>query len=367
MDEIIQFLATGSPLALVASACLGLFSVLVAMMYTIAFFQGRAISFWPPSIGERVGLASQRSQAFSENNFGPSVHNEKPSQNPIVNRGTLLEASSSKKYRVTSAFYGGANATIFKVQSEPDGDDLIAKVYWRGLQPSSPPWEIFNKEISIAEVIEHRNIVKTLDRGLHSGYPFSILEYFSGGTLRDWLRAHNTLKGSDILSIASQIAEAVDHAHTCGVVHRDVKPGNILFEDKPQGRVALSDFGIAAILGATQRDITAIGGEFVGSATYLAPEAISEDSISPSMDIYSFGVVLFEMICNGTPFDNLSSPLAVMRAKVEQDAKDIRDFRPDVPAEIAERLGLVMSREVGRRPKTASSVIAGLESKIRQL
>jgi serine/threonine-protein kinase len=126
-----------------------------------------------------------------------------------------------------------------------------------------------------------------------------------------------------------------------------------LFEDKPQGRVALSDFGIAALLGATHRDITAIGGEFAGTATYLAPEAISEDSISPSMDIYSFGVVLFEMICNGTPFDNLSSPLAVMRAKVDQDAKDIRSFRPDVPTEIAERLALAMSREVGRRPMTA--------------
>jgi hypothetical protein len=193
MDEVIQFLSAGSPVAQVASACLGSFAVLAAMMYTIAFFQGRARSFWPPSIGERVGPENESSQASSESDLGPSAHSEKPSQNPIVNRGTHLEGSSSKKYRVASAFYGGANATVFKVQSELHGNYLIAKVYWRGLQPNSSPWEIFNKEIFIAEVIEHRNIVKTLDRGLHSGYPFATLEYIFGGTLRDWLRTHRTL------------------------------------------------------------------------------------------------------------------------------------------------------------------------------
>jgi serine/threonine protein kinase len=147
-------------------------------------------------------------------------------------------------------------------------------VYWHGLAPNSPPWEFFQQEQRTAEILTHRNIVHTLDRGLRAGYPFTIIEYLGGGTLRDWLRTHDRLPGHAILSIASQVADSIDYAYSHSVIHRDVEPGNVLFESDPNGRVALSDFGIAMIQGAVERDITAAGAEFTGSPGYLVRELI---------------------------------------------------------------------------------------------
>jgi serine/threonine protein kinase len=192
------------------------------------------------------------------------------------------------------------------------------------------------------------------------GYPFTIMEYLAGGTLRDWIRTHDRIPGQDIASIATQLADAIDYAHSRGVVHRDIKPGNILFESDPNGRVALSDFGIATLLGAVQRDITAAAEEFSGSPGYLAPELLSGDSPKVASDIYSFGIVLFEMITGIVPFDEYRDPLAIIRAKVEQDPPDIRLSRSDVPEDVAVRLSTVLARNPALRPSSARLALAGL-------
>jgi serine/threonine-protein kinase len=278
----------------------------------------------------------------------------------------VLRAASGKSYQVLSAFYGGAQATLYKA-ADPNGGSVIVKVYWRGLAPNSPPWELFQQEQRTAEVLTHRNIVRTLDRGLRAGYPFTVMEFLDGGTLRDWLRTHDRLTGDDISSIASQVADAIDYAHSRGVIHRDVKPGNILFESDPHSRVALSDFGIVAILGALERDITATGGEFTGSAGYLAPELIAGRPATSAADIYSFGVVVYEMICKVIPFDERRDVLAIIRAKTELDAPDIRSFRSDVPEEIATRLARVLARDPSQRPGSARAVLSGVEERFRSL
>jgi len=240
-------------------------------------------------------------------------------------------------------------------------------VFWRGLAPNSPSWELFQQEQRTAEVLQHRNIVKALDRGLRSGYPFTIIEFLGGGTLRDWLRTHDRLPGHDVLSIASQLADAIDYAHSRGVIHRDIKPGNVLFESNPDGRVALCDFGIAAIMGAVERDITAAGGEFSGSPGYIAPELIKGFPPTPAADVYSFGIVLYEMIAMTVPFDENQSPLAIITAKVQSDAPDVRQFKPGVDERIAARLAQSLSREPARRPGTARAVLAGIEDLLRTL
>ncbi len=365
MNELIKFLPTGSPIAIVICGAVLFLAIVISVIYAVAFAQGRSISFWPPSIGERPKPPSG-GQTAGEGAASSVVAPTGASQSPVVDRGTILQAASGKHYAVSSAFYGGANATLYKAE-DPSGNADLAKVYWRGLAPNSPPWELFQQEQRTEEILTHRNIVRTLDRGLRSGYPFTILEYLSGGTLRDWLRTHDRLPGHDILSIASQIADAIDHAHSCGVIHRDVKPGNVLFESDPHGRVALSDFGIAVILGAVERDITAAGGEFAGSPGYLAPELIEGAPPTPEADLYSFGIVLFEMISKAVPFDDNREVLAIIRAKVDSDAPDVRTYRPDVPSEISARLAQVLARDPSLRPASAHAVLSGLEEGIRGL
>jgi len=193
------------------------------------------------------------------------------------------------------------------------------------------------------------------------------MEYLGGVTLRDWIETHDRIVGPDILSIASQLADAIDYAHGRGIIHRDIKPGNVLFESDPQGRIALCDFGIASIMGAFGYAITAAGGDITGSPGYLAPELIQGNAATAKSDIYSFGIVLYEMIAKKLPFENVREVWAIIREKVTNPAPDIRKFRPDVEDAIVTRLGHTLSRTPSHRPETARAVLAGIEDAIRRL
>lgn len=354
MDEFLKLIAGNPQLAMISIVSLGIALASVSLIYLIAFLQGREVSFWPPKIGARP----ERGQSAFD-----SARDAQP--NPIIQRGSLLKAASGSTFTIESNFYGGATATLFQATNSAK-EKIIVKVYWRGLMPNSTPWEFFSREFRTAELLVHRNIVKVLDKGLFGGYPFIAMEYLPGGTLRDLLQAREHIPGSDILSIASQVADAIDFAHSRGIVHRDIKPGNILFESDSHGRVALSDFGVAAWLGAVERDITAQGNEFVGTPAYLAPEAIMGQEIAQASDIYGFGVVLFEMIAGRIPFDEYQQVYAIVQAKMFQDAPDIRDFR-EVPEQISKRLAKTLSRKPKERPTSARKVLSGIENLISQL
>ena len=366
MDQLLKFLTSNSPAALIFAIAVLLIAITFAVMCGVAFLQGRSISLWPPAIGERSAVAAPKDKPGDMERKRP-VDGASGQLNVVVDRGTVLEGAGGAAYRVLSSFYGGAQATLYKASGD-DGEKVIAKVYWRGLMPNSPQWVLFQQEQRATEILSHRSIARTLDRGLYAGYPFTIIEFFSGGTLRDWMRTHDRIAGRDILSIAEQLGDAIDYAHSQGVVHRDIKPGNVLFESTPQGRVALGDFGIAVILGAVQRDITAASaGEMMGTPAYLAPELISGAVPAPSSDIYSFGVVLYEMIAKRTPFDDMVESMAMILARVNTDAPDIRTFRPDVPDRIAERLAQALQRDPSLRPESARRLLAGIEDSLASL
>ena len=360
MTELVKFLSANSAAALAFSVAVLILAVTVSTMCVVAFIQGRSISFWPPSIGEQskpeMGRGSDAKQTQSDINSSRALPDL---SSPVVDRGTMLQGASGKTYQISSPFYGGAAATLYKAEDQT-GNAVIAKVFWRGLVPNSRPWGIFQQEQRASEILNHRNIARVFDRGLRAGYPFTIIEFLGGGTLRDWLRTHDRLPGRDIASIASQVADAVDYAHSRGIIHRDIKPGNILFESDAFGRIALCDFGIAAILGAVERDLTAEG-EFKGSPGYLAPELLREGSPGYESDIYSFGIVVFEMIAGAVPFDEYQHPLAIIRAKVEHDAPDIHNIRPDVPENVAMQLSSMIARDPALRPSSARAALAGLE------
>lgn len=361
MSEFFKWLSNNPIATNMLVIAISIVCISIVLIYIVAFFQGRSISFWPPSIGERPNKQQRESQTLPE-----STQPHESNFSPVVQRGTNLTTATGNNVIIGSNFYGGANATLYRAKYF-NGDDVMVKLFWRGLMPGSPPFELFRQEQRAAEILVHRNIVTILDRGLHGGYPFIVMEYFGGGTLRDWLRSYDHIPGQDILAIASQVASAIDYAHSRGVIHRDIKPGNILFESKPRDRVALGDFGIARIFGAVQRDITAISGEFAGSPGYLAPEVFLEREITKSSDIYGFGVVLYEMISGKIPFDETQEVYAILQRKVSQDAPDIRSYRLNVSNDIAIRLASTLSRNPNERPTTALKVLIGIEQSIEKL
>src|ERR1700674_1935085 len=138
MNDLLKLLSTNSAAAMVfAFAVLG-FLIVVAILYGVAFAQGRSVSFWPPSIGERPILKDDKKEDASKEKIEiEPVGAPSEFSNPIVNRGTMLTGASGKSYQITSGFYGGANATIYKAE-DPSKKLVIVKIYWRGLMPNSP-------------------------------------------------------------------------------------------------------------------------------------------------------------------------------------------------------------------------------------
>jgi serine/threonine protein kinase len=286
--------------------------------------------------------------------------------NPVFPKGTILRSARGSALSVDAQLHAGTDATLYLAKTK-SGDTVVVKIFWRGLGPNSPAWEHFKNEQQVAAGLKHRNIISILDTGLVEGYPFTVMQYFRGQSLKEWLDTHDRIPGEDILSIATQVADAIDFAHLNGITHRDIKPSNILIESDPKGRVVLSDFGVARVFGAAQIKITASRNELVGSAAYLAPEAIKGRDITPASDIYAFGTVLYEMIAGKDPFPNSQIVAALLFEKANKDAPDIREVRKDVPEAVAKRLAQTLSREPNDRPQSARAVLAGIETELRGL
>jgi eukaryotic-like serine/threonine-protein kinase len=242
----------------------------------------------------------------------------------------------------------------------------MVKLFWRGLNPSSTAWATFSREYKASEGLNHRNIVQVIDRGLWNGYPFIVSEYLAGGTLHDLITSRDRISGIEILSVAEQIAAGLDYAHTHGRIHRDLKPSNVLLEADAHGRVAISDFGIARILGAFETAITAAGPGFEGTPAYVAPEIFTSNPITSAVDVYSFGVVLFEMIVGRCPFPEVENIYQLFQLKLNQPVPVLKEFR-SIPDRLDQRLLNTLSPDPKQRPSTARAVISGMEDFLKAL
>lgn len=269
----------------------------VIAIYVFAFVQGRSLSFWPPKIGTKPSLQNSPKEVPNPVRSSKSDSTESNQQTiPSIRVGTTLITSGGGRLVIQSNSYTGVRAALMRAKDASERQVMV-KLYWRGLQPESSAWTAFSREYNVHDGLHHSNIVQTLDQGLWNGYPFLVLEYFPGGTLFDLIQNRDRLPGVEILSIAEQIASGIDYAHTQGRVHRDITPSNILMESDARGRVAISDFGIARILGVFHTHATAAEPAFEGTPAYIAPEVFQSDEvITPLVDVYGFGVVLVHSI-----------------------------------------------------------------------
>jgi serine/threonine-protein kinase len=345
-------------------------------LYVVAFFQGRSLSFWPPNVGTKpmpqkaLDAASLRAPqaapvaaaAVEGSDFRPQIF---PQATPAIQVGTKLITSSGSSVLIESNSYTGVRATLMRAR-DMDGSKVMVKLFWRGLNPSSTAWAEFSREYKAAESLRHPNIVRTMNRGLWNGYPFIVFEYLPGGTLYDLIKSRDRIPGAELLSVAEQIASGIDYAHSQGRVHRDISPSNVLFESDALGRVAISDFGIARILGALETRLTEASPGFEGTPAYVAPEVFSSHSVTPLVDIYSFGVVLFEMIAGRCPFAEVESVYQLFNTKLQQPVPPLGQFRK-VPEDVERRLLETMNPKPDRRPQTARAVLSGIEKSLTNL
>jgi eukaryotic-like serine/threonine-protein kinase len=215
----------------------------------------------------------------------------------------------------------------------------------------------FEREAHAAAGLSHPNIVRIFDYGATEGRPYLVLEHLPGGTLANRLESKEPLDDFETRAVAHDIAAALAHAHAAGIVHRDVKPSNVIFDE--HGHAKLTDFGIAR----SSRDTTMTGaGGFLGTAAYMAPEQASgEPSVGPAADVYSFGVILFQMLTGRLPFeaDNL---LQLARKHRMSPPPAVHTVRPDVPGHLAALVAQALRKDPAARPQDGASLLDALGS-----
>ncbi|MGZ6260908.1 MAG: serine/threonine-protein kinase, partial [Candidatus Limnocylindrales bacterium] len=222
-----------------------------------------------------------------------TVPDSVPAASGLAPSGRLV----AQRYRLAQRLAAGASATVWLARDERLGRPVAVKVLHTHLLPDAISRERFMAEARAAAVLSHPGIVSVHDVVSDGELPAIVLEYVAGSSLAARLARRGRLAPREAARIAAEVAEALDYAHRHGIVHRDVKPGNILVDG--DGRALLVDFGIARSLQDAARDTSS--GVVVGTLRYMAPEQLQDGPTTPAGDIYALGVVLYEMLVGHPP------------------------------------------------------------------
>ena len=212
----------------------------------------------------------------------------------------------------------------------------------------------FAQEANLMMTMRHRNLVRVYDAGedAERNICYIMMEYMPGGTLKDRIVANGAMPVSDAIAIATQIAEALAMAHSHGVIHRDVKPDNILFA--ADGPPKLSDLSVAKLLRGGGDGTETMQGVIIGTPAYMAPEQIVDSShIDARADVYSLGVALYEMLTGKRPNGDNTVMGMLAKAVKGDPLPDVRTMRPEVSASVAYVLSLMCSPKPENRPVTS--------------
>jgi len=210
--------------------------------------------------------------------------------------------------------------------------------------------ERFKQEIRLARKITHRNVVRTYDLGEVNGMYYLTMEYVEGTSLKQLISTRGPLPVSVTLTIGKQLCRALEVAHEEGVIHRDIKPQNMVVE--PSGVLKVMDFGIARLANRSKDEGLTKDGMSIGTPDYMSPEHLSGKELDARSDLYSAGVVLFECLTRRLPFD-AETTFALIAKHLEEEPPDPRTVNPDVPEALAQVILKAMAKEPADRYQTA--------------
>jgi protein kinase-like protein len=243
------------------------------------------------------------------------------------------------RYETFERIGGGGMADVFRAHDRTLDRDVAIKVMRPAFAQNPEFAERFHREADALGAIDHPNIVRVLDYGTSADGPYIVMELVGGGTLRDLMRARGRLDQYAASKIAAEIADGLEAAHLRGVLHRDLKPDNVLLD--AEGRPKIADFGIARLAAATAITRT---GEILGTPQYLAPEQMTGDVVDERADVYALGVILYEML-TGTQPTGGTTPSEIVSRRLRVDPRP-----PSRLVAIAPAVNVLVMRTLARDP-----------------
>jgi len=265
------------------------------------------------------------------------------------------------RYRLVRQIASGGMATVWEAEDMVGGGRVAVKILAEALASDEQFVERFRREARAAAGLSHANVARFLDFGEGEGAPFLVMELIEGETLAAKLRREGALDPAMAVRIAGAVAAALQAAHDEGIVHRDVKPGNIMVT--PEGDIKVLDFGIASAAWAASLTGT---GFTIGTATYLSPEQASGERATPASDVYALGVVTYEMLTGQPPFTG-DSPVAIASAHIHAKVRPVRELAPNVPAGIAQICERALEKDPADRPASAAGFASLLDGQQTEL
>ncbi len=263
----------------------------------------------------------------------------------------LVQRAFEGQYQVEREIGKGGNARIY-LALDGQGRKVALKVLHPELLVSVAA-DRFLREIRLCSQLEHPHIARLLDSGERDWIVYYVMTYVEGPTLREHIARSGRLSIGDTVRLADNLLEALDHAHGHGIVHRDVKPENVVLA--AEGAVLL-DFGIARAVAASGSDRLTRSGIAVGTSTYMSPEQITAlKEIDHRSDVYSLGCVLFECLAGQPPFIHRNEAV-VLQLHLTQPAPDLRTLRSDTPKELAEGIARALAKAPEDRWQSAAAM-----------
>ncbi len=250
--------------------------------------------------------------------------------------GTVL----SGRYRLEAKLGSGGMSTVYLARDETLDRAVAVKVMHREMSEQADQLERFRQEARAVAKLSHPNVVSVIDAGEDGGHPYIVFEYVKGETLKQRIARIGALDTQEAIAYAIEIARGLSVAHARSMVHRDVKPQNVLIDE--EGRAKLTDFGISRQL---EQDGMTATGRVLGTTDYVAPEQAMGHGADPRSDIYSLGVVLYEMLVGQVPF-HADSQVGVAMKHVNEELPDVQRRRPEASAAVA----LVVERATAKNP-----------------
>ena len=263
------------------------------------------------------------------------------------------------RYEVQEIIGVGGMSVVYKAYDNVDDRIVAIKILKEEFLNNEEFKRRFKNESKDIALLSHPNIVKVYDVNFGEKLQYIVMEYIDGITLKEYINKQGAITWNDALFFMTQILRAVQHAHDKGIVHRDIKPQNIIL--LKNGNIKVTDFGIARFSRSETRTLTE---QAIGSVHYIAPEQAKGEYTDEKADIYSLGVVLYEMLAGSVPFE-ADSAVSVALMQLQADAKKLTDINPDIPLGLEQICIHAMQKDPMDRYQTATEMLLDIEEIIK--